>query len=209
MIARLRGTLLEKSAEEVVVEVGGVGLSVAVPAGTLYSLPDLGSSVDLFIHTHVRENGIQLIGFCSPQEREAFRALLNITGIGPRLAVTILSGIEVPELYEAIVRQDVARLQAIPGVGRKLAARIVVELKDKIPSAEIRIGGRSIGLSKGGEVVLDVLSALMNLGYKRGEAEKALGIVLDREFRDGSVRVEDLLRASLRQLTRGAPHGAL
>ncbi len=203
MIARLHGKLLEKSAEGVVVGVGGVGLFVTVPASTLYSLPDPGAMVDLFVHTHIRENTIQLIGFTSRHEREAFQALLNITGIGPRLGVTILSGIDVDALYDAIVRQDTERLQAVPGVGRKLAARIIVELKDKVPSEQVKICGRSFRAAKGGHAILDVLSALVNLGYKKSEAEKVLGTVLEREFRDKEIRVEELLRASLRYLTQG------
>ncbi len=159
--------------------------------------------VDLFVHTHIRENTIQLIGFTSRHEREAFQALLNITGIGPRLGVTILSGIDVDALYDAIVRQDTERLQAVPGVGRKLAARIIVELKDKVPSEQVKICGRSFRAAKGGHAILDVLSALVNLGYKKSEAEKVLGTVLEREFRDKEIRVEELLRASLRYLTQG------
>lgn len=209
MIAKLRGSLVEKSAEGVLVEVGGIGLAVTVTLTTLYDLPDPGCEIDLFIHTHVRENNIQLIGFTSREEREAFRALINITGIGPRLAVTILSGIEVKEFYEAIMQQDTGRLHAVPGVGKKLAERIMVELKDKIPSREILLAGKPLGPTKGRQIILDVLSAMINLGYKKIEAEMAIGKVLEKDFKDRDVPLEELLRASLRQITRDPRHRTL
>jgi len=205
VIARLRGHLLEKSPEGLVVEAGGIGFGVTVTLTTLYGLPEPGSEVDLLIHTHVRENNIQLIGFLSRRERDAFRALLTVSGIGPRLAITILSGIEVKDFHDAIIQQDMHRLHAVPGVGKKLAERIVVELKDKIPSKDLVIAGTHLGPGKDRQHIVDVLSAMMNLGYKRMEAEKAIQWVLEKEFKDREVRLEELLKASLRRLMRD-PH---
>ena len=206
MIARLRGRLLEKSPDALIVEVGGIGLAVTVSLNTLYELPEPEHEVDLFIHTHLRENTIQLIGFGSREEREAFRSLLNITGIGPRLAITILSGVEVKELYEAIINQDRQRLNTIPGVGKKLAERIILELKDKIPPRETMIAGKPLGVKKEKQVILDVLSAMVNLGYKKTEAEKVIEEVMEKEFKDREVHLEALLKASLRQLVKEPQH---
>ena len=166
MIARLRGKLAEKEPARVVIDVGGVGYEVFIPTTTFTAMPNAGAEVSLDIHTHVREDALLLYGFSSRQERRVFERLISISGIGPKLAVTILSGGSVEGLVGAIRRGDLARLTSIPGVGKKTAERIVVELKDKLkefteePAKPV--------------VETDVLSALENLGYSRPMAEAAV-----------------------------------
>ena len=166
MIARLRGKLAEKEPSRVVIDVGGVGYEVFIPTTTFTAMPNAGAEVSLDIHTHVREDALSLYGFSSRQERRVFERLISISGIGPKLAVTILSGGSVEGLVGAIRRGDLARLTSIPGVGKKTAERIVVELKDKLqefteePAKPV--------------VETDVLSALENLGYSRPMAEAAV-----------------------------------
>jgi holliday junction DNA helicase RuvA len=201
LIASLKGSLTRKSPEAVVIEAGGVGFEVLVSLPTLYALPDAGAHVQLMIHTHVRENQILLIGFFSQEEKEAFRFLTMVNGIGPRLAVNILSGLPAKELLEAIVRKDTERLQRIPGVGKKIAERIVVELKDRIPAREWVITQTETVLPQQRELFLEVLSALTNLGYKRKESEEAIERALrkgpDLEAPSG---LEALLKSALREL---------
>jgi holliday junction DNA helicase RuvA len=166
VIARLRGKLTEKEPARVVIDVGGVGYEVFIPTTTFAAMPNAGTEVSLDIHTHVREDALTLYGFSSRQERRVFERLISISGIGPKLAVTILSGGSVEGLVGAIRRGDLARLTSIPGVGKKTAERIVVELKDKLqefteePAKPV--------------VETDVLSALENLGYSRPMAEAAV-----------------------------------
>jgi holliday junction DNA helicase RuvA len=166
VIARLRGKLAEKEPARVVIDVGGVGYEVFIPTTTFTAMPNAGAEVSLDIHTHVREDALSLYGFSSRQERRVFERLISISGIGPKLAVTILSGGSVDGLVGAIRRGDLARLTSIPGVGKKTAERIVVELKDKLqefteePAKPV--------------VETDVLSALENLGYSRPMAEAAV-----------------------------------
>jgi len=166
VIARLRGKLAEKEPARVVIDVGGVGYEVFIPTTTFTAMPSAGAEVSLDIHTHVREDALSLYGFSSRQERRVFERLISISGIGPKLAVTILSGGSVEGLVGAIRRGDLARLTSIPGVGKKTAERIVVELKDKLqefteePAKPV--------------VETDVLSALENLGYSRPMAEAAV-----------------------------------
>jgi len=166
VIARLRGKLAEKEPARVVIDVGGVGYEVFIPTTTFTAMPNAGAEVSLDIHTHVREDALSLYGFSSRQERRVFERLISISGIGPKLAVTILSGGSVEGLVGAIRRGDLARLTSIPGVGKKTAERIVVELRDKLqefteePAKPV--------------VETDVLSALENLGYSRPMAEAAV-----------------------------------
>lgn len=191
MIAHLRGRLLRKAPQAVVVDVAGVGYRAFIPVSTFYRLGDLGSEVSLRIHTHVREDAIALFGFASPGEHALFERLIEVAGVGPRLAVNILSGIEADELVEALRSSDVARLVRIPGVGRKTAERLVVELKDKMPAREAAPGQPA---AEGLGPKDDLLSALANLGYSRGEAERGV----ERALRDdGTGRFEDLLRRAL------------
>jgi holliday junction DNA helicase RuvA len=166
VIAHLRGKLMQKDPARVVIDVHGVGYEVSVPVTTLSALPDLGSEVSIDIHTHVREDVIALYGFSTRRERLIFERLMTISGIGPKLAVTILSGGSVEDLVGAIKRGDLPRLTAIPGVGKKTAERIILELKDKFQDfAET---------APKPAVQTDVVSALENLGYPRGIAEGAL-----------------------------------
>jgi Holliday junction DNA helicase RuvA len=191
VIAHLRGKLIEKDASRVVVDVNGVGYEVFVPLTTFSALPDRGSEVSIDIHTHVREDIIALYGFSSRRERTIFEKLMTISGIGPKLAVTILSGGSVEDLVTAIKRADLGRLTAIQGVGKKTAERIVVELKDKFQDF-------AAGPSKT-DVETDVLSALENLGYHRALAESAMRRAMDGD-RDGDF--DGLFKRSLQILTK-------
>lgn len=192
MIAHLRGKLMQKDPAHVVVDVNGVGYEVFIPLTTFTALPDTGSEVFIDIHTHVREDIIALYGFSTRRERTIFEKLMTISGIGPKLAVTILSGGSVEELVSAIKRSDLARLTAIPGVGKKTAERIVLELKDKLRDfAE--------AVQKPG-VETDVMSALENLGYSRALVESALRRAANGD-RDPAFDV--LFKRALQILTKG------
>src|SRR6266567_1632166 len=171
MIAHLRGTLLAKHPNQAVVETGGIGYDVTISVPTFSDLPGLGSNVALHIHTHVREDVIALYGFLRPEEKQLFEKLITVSGIGPKLAITILSGMAADDMVKAIRGNDVVRLTKIPGVGRKTAERMVLELRDKLPPAGTDQVHVVPSLSATQE---DVLSALVNLGYQRVMAEKAL-----------------------------------
>jgi holliday junction DNA helicase RuvA len=191
VIAHLRGKLIEKDASRVVVDVNGVGYEVFVPLTTFSALPDRGSEVSIDIHTHVREDIIALYGFSSRRERTIFEKLITISGIGPKLAVTILSGGSVEDLVTAIKRGDLGRLTAIQGVGKKTAERIVVELRDKLQDF-------AAGPAKTG-VEVDVISALENLGYHRALAESAIRRAMDG---DRDAEFDGLFKRSLQILTK-------
>ncbi len=199
MIAHLRGTLLDKTPSRLIVSVGGVGYDVQVPLSTFYVLGEPGAEVALRIHTHVREDVIALYGFATPLEQQLFEKLIGISGIGPKLALAVLSGIEPLDLIRAVRLQDVARLTAIPGVGKKTAERIGLELKDRLPPA---VAGSDAGdpATPAPEDRLrdDLLSALVNLGYQRNAAEKAIekAVTPDAGF-------EQALRDVLRALMKG------
>src|SRR5512145_1339803 len=173
MIALLRGTLLDKAPNRLILDVGGVGYDVQVPLSTYYVLGDPGTPTSLRIHTHVREEAIALFGFATALELDLFERLIAISGIGPKLALAVLSGIEPAELITAIRLQDVARLTAIPGIGKKTAERIGLELKDRLPPAIQGTGPAAASASPRDQMRDDLLSALMNLGYQRPAAEKA------------------------------------
>ena len=196
MIARLQGTLLEKSPNRVVIDVGGVGYDVLVPLSTFYGLGDAGTAITLRIHTHVREDVIALYGFSTPLELDLFERLIGINGIGPKLALAVLSGIDPGELVRAIRAQDVARLTRIPGVGKKTAERIGLELKDRLPPAA---AASDMPAAADGDRRGDLLSALTNLGYKGAIAEKAVDAAL-KNAPDASF--EDLLRDLLRGMVQ-------
>ena len=171
MIAYLRGRILEKQPNRIAVDVGGVGYDVSVPLSTYYGLGEPGSEIVLRIHTHVREDALALYGFATKIEQELFERLIGVSGIGPKVALAVLSGIEPPELVRAIERADLARLTAIPGVGKKTSERIVLELKDRLPRAST---AEAAGTAPAPPALRDdVLSALINLGYHRPLAEKA------------------------------------
>lgn len=191
MIAHLRGKLAHKDPARIVVDVGGVGYEVFIPLTTYTSLPNSGSDVSIDIHTHVREDIIALYGFSTRRERSIFEKLMTISGIGPKLAVTILSGGSVEDLVASIKRSDLARLTAIPGVGRKTGERIILELKDKLQDF--------VEASAKSSVEVDVLSALENLGYNRALAESAMRRAVDGE-RDPAFDV--LFKRTLQILTK-------
>jgi holliday junction DNA helicase RuvA len=170
MIAHLRGKLLAKHPNQVVVETGGVGYEVNISVPTFSELPASGSEVALHIHTHVREEVIALYGFLRPAEKQLFEKLMTVSGIGAKLAITILSGMAADEMAGAIRGNDVARLTRIPGIGKKTAERMVLELRDKLPAA----GTSAPTVPALNATEEDVLSALVNLGYQRAAAEKAL-----------------------------------
>jgi Holliday junction DNA helicase RuvA len=171
MIAHLRGKLLAKHSNQAIVETAGVGYDVTISVPTFSDLPALGAEVALHIHTHVREDQIALYGFLRPSEKLLFEKLITVSGIGPKLAVTILSGMAADEMVGAIRGNDIARLTRIPGIGKKTAERMVLELRDKLPEVGPASTPAVPALSATEE---DVLSALLNLGYQRPAAEKAL-----------------------------------
>ena len=173
MIAHLRGKLLVKHPNQAIVETGGVGYDVTISVPTFSDLPAVGGDVSLHIHTHVREDQLALYGFLRPAEKQLFEKLLTVSGIGPKLAITILSGMAVDEMVGAIRGNDVARLTRIPGIGRKTAERMVLELRDKLPPQP---SGEQIVAPQMSPIEEDVLSALVNLGYQRAAAEKALAV---------------------------------
>src|SRR5580692_10916747 len=189
MIAHLRGKLLAKHPNQAIVETAGVGYDVTISIPTYSGLPTAGSEVSLHIHTHVREDQIALYGFLQLAEKHLFEKLLTVSGIGPKLAITILSGMAADDMVGAIRGNDVTRLTRIPGIGKKTAERMVLELRDKLPEA----GPTSApAVPAMGATEQDVLSALLNLGYQRPAAEKALSVVakngkggsFDAMFRD-------------------------
>ena len=194
MIARLSGKVLEKHPNRVIVDVSGVGYDVQVPLSTFYGCGEPGAGITLRIHTHVREDQLALYGFATELELVMFDKLIAVSGIGPKLALSVLSGIEPRDLAGAIQRNDFARLTAIPGVGKKTAERICVELRDRLP--------KTIDASPASEADSareDLISALTNLGYHRQPIEKALDKLLAG---NGDWRFEDVLRAALKDLSR-------
>jgi Holliday junction DNA helicase RuvA len=199
VIAHLTGRVLRKSPQEVIVDVGGVGYRVAIPVSTFYRLGEEGAEVSLRVHTHVREDAFALFGFLTGHEQDLFERLIQVAGVGPKLAVNILSGIEAADLSAALRGSDIARLTRVPGVGKKTAERLILELKDKmppVPEAAAETAAEPASTPKE-----DLLSALAHLGYSRVEAERGV----DRALRDdGSGRFEDLLRRALQIVSGGA-----
>jgi holliday junction DNA helicase RuvA len=200
LIAHLRGRISEKHPNRVVVDVSGVGYDVFVPLSTFYGMGEPGSDIALRIHTHVREDALQLFGFATSLEQELFERLIGVSGIGPKVALAVLSGIEPKELIRAIERGDLARLTAIPGVGKKTSERIVLELRDRLP----RVSLDAVPVAGDGDATPaplqdDVISALVNLGYHRPLAEKAAAsavrVVPDAGF-------ERTLKQALRELAK-------
>ncbi len=196
MIGLLRGRLLEKRPNQVILDVGGVGYLVAVPLSTFAALGELHAEVTLLIHTHVREDALSLYGFLSAREKHLFELLLGASGVGPTLALKILSGMNVEELVPAIRGGDLARLTKIPGVGRKTAERIVVELKDRLEAVAIEAEKPAAASPAGVEA--DVKSALINLGYDERIAEAT---VAEARRRTGPSGFEQLLRVTLSALS--------
>ena len=200
MIAFLRGRVLDKQPNRIIVDVQGVGYEVHVPLSTYYDLGDDGAEAVLRVYTHVREEALQLYGFLTVLEQQLFERLIGISGIGPKLAIAVLSGIETGELVGAIQRGDVARLTRIPGVGRKTSERIVLELKDRLAQLAVPAGaGATVEPSTGDRLRDDLLSALQNLGYHRPLAEKAVDATLTST---SEPTFEHALKAALRELMR-------
>ena len=197
MIAFLRGRVLEKHPNRIVIDVNGVGYELYVPLSTYYDVGDEGSEIALRVHTHVREDALQLYGFLTPLEQQLFERLIAISGIGPKLAVAVLSGIDSHEFVASIQRADVARLTRIPGIGKKTAERIVLELKDRI--ADVAASSSAGEQPQTDRLRDDLVSALENLGYHRPLAEKAVDVV---RARSGSAPFEDALKGALRELMR-------
>ena len=203
MIGFLAGKILEKDANTVIVDVGGVGYEVTIPLSTFYELGDVGSEIKLRIFTHVREDALQLFGFKTARERDIYLKLISVQGIGAKSGITMLSGMSADEIVTAIRTNNLARLTSIPGVGKKTAERIVVELRDKI--TELSVGAAAGAASAGGAQAVtessfdDALSALVNLGYQRNAAEKAL----QETAKDGTeLTVQKLLRGALQKLAK-------
>jgi Holliday junction DNA helicase RuvA len=199
MIAHLRGRLLEKHPNRIIVDVQGVGYEAHVPLSTFYEMPEPGGEITLRVHTHVREEALSLYGFATLLELQLFERLIGVSGIGPKLALAVLSGIEPNELIAAVRHGNVARLTAIPGVGKKTAERIGLELKDKLTAFLPVEGAASVPASAGESLRTDVLSALINLGYHRPLAERALEAAL-QSGNAGSF--EQTLKVALRELAR-------
>jgi holliday junction DNA helicase RuvA len=193
MIAHLRGRLISKHPNQAIVEAGGVGYDVTITVPTFSDLPASGSEVALYIHTHVREDALALFGFLHAAEKQLFEKLLQVSGIGPKLAITILSGMPATEMVAAIRSGDVARLTRIPGIGKKTAERMILELRDKLEAF-----GEAPAPRLATPVEDDVLSALMNLGYQRAAAERALAAVGN----DKSASFEVLFRETLSALSK-------
>ena len=195
MIAQISGALSQKVPGEIIVDVGGVGYQIFIPLNVFYRLPAIGERVSLKIYTHVREDQLQLFGFQDLAEKQVFLLLTGVAGIGPKLALNILSGIPADDLTRALKEGDQVRLVSIPGVGKKLAERMIVELKDKV----INLAPQTLEKSQtgdGSQLMQDAVSALVNLGYKRAEAEKNVRDVLRR----GEGSLEAVLKESLRQM---------
>ena len=196
MIAQISGQLAHKQPGEIVLDVGGVGYQVLISLNVFYRLPEVGARVSLQIHTHVREDALQLFGFHDLGEKQIFLMLTGVSGIGPKLALNILSGISADELARALKDGDQARLVAIPGVGRKLAERMVVELKDRF-TAMTPVLAVSPKSEPGTQLLQDAVSALVNLGYKKPEAEKYVRETL----KSGAQSLESVLQDTLRRMS--------
>lgn len=207
MIAHLSGTLLVKQATSVIIDVGGVGYEVTIPLSTFYDLEDAGALVSLRIYTHVREDVLQLYGFKTARERELFLRLISVTGIGPKLGIAMIGIMNADEMIAAIRTDNLARLTSIPGVGKKTAERLVIELRDKIsalssPALEEEFASQTGKNARESEDAVreDALSALLNLGYQKAAAEKAINTAMQE---GGDISVQVILRRCLRTLARG------
>jgi Holliday junction DNA helicase RuvA len=207
MIAHLSGTLLAKQATSVILDVGGVGYEVTIPVSIFYDMEDLGANISLRIYTYVREDALQLFGFKTARERELFTLLISVSGIGPKSAIAMLSGMNADEIISAIRSNNLARLTSIPGLGKKTAERLVIELRDKMttlshPALDAQLAAQTAAGAAPSEDTLreDTLSALTNLGYQRAAAEK---VVNQAMHEGGELSVELLLRRSLKSLSKG------
>jgi Holliday junction DNA helicase RuvA len=194
VIAKISGALAHKIPGEVIIDVSGVGYQVFIPLSVFYRLPEIGEPVTLHIHTHLREDALQLFGFLEQGEKQVFLLLNNVTGIGPKLAINILSGISADDLARALKEGDQPRLVSIPGVGKKLAERMVVELRDKF----LTLRTQQTAQGDGSQLMQDAVSALVNLGYRRPDAEKSVREIMQR----GERPLPEVLKEALRRLSR-------
>jgi len=199
MIGLLRGRIADKQPNTLIVDVQGVGYEVHVPLSTFYDAGDTGADITLRIYTHVREDALLLYGFLTELERQLFEKLISISGIGPKLAIAVLSGMEPRELMTSVQRGDVARLTGIPGVGKKTSERIVLELRDRLAQLPGAVPADAAPIDGGDRVRSDLLSALQNLGYHRPQAEKAIDATLQTM---SNPTFEHALKAALRELMR-------
>ena len=201
MIASIRGTLIHKSPTEVIIDTQGVGYSISIPLSTYSTLGNINSTATLLTYLHVREDNLQLFGFSTEEERNIFKLLISVSGIGPRMGQTILSGITVVDLKHYIASGNLGALTAIPGVGKKLAERLVVELRDKISKVESSGILPASPTDKQSEVRSEAILALTSLGYSRPAAERALLAAL-KESNGSELTVENLIKASLRHAAK-------
>jgi Holliday junction DNA helicase RuvA len=199
MIAFLRGRVLDKQPNRIIVDVQGVGYELHVPLSTYYDVGEEGAELSLRVYTHVREDALQLFGFLTDLERQLFERLIGISGIGPKLAIAVLSGLDSRELVAAVQRGDVARLVAIPGIGKKTAERIVLELRDRLSQLAAPVIPSSAADTTADRLRGDLVSALQNLGYHRPQAEKAVEATVAAS---PDLTFEDALRRALRELMR-------
>ena len=195
MIASLNGTVLTKRPEGVIVDVNGVGYQLSVPLCSLTDIPEPGETVFMHTYTHVREDALQLFGFLNEKDREIFTTLIGISGIGPKLGLAILSGMPAERFVEAVQNEDVTMLSTIPGLGKKTASRLILELKGKLPSLDPGEGPSS----HASQEESDAISALVNLGYKKQFSEKAV----ETAVRDGAGSIEDIIMEALKNLSKG------
>jgi Holliday junction DNA helicase RuvA len=200
MIAKLTGILGVKALDQVVVDVRDVGYRVFIPLSTYYELPEINAPVSLLIHTYVREDTLQLFGFLSVDERDLFEALLRVTKVGPKLALAMLSGMSAGDLQQAIIEGDVSRLSAVPGVGRKTAERLVLELREKLARGKPELAIDVISSGNGQQAVTDAVTALQNLGYARVVAERTMSRVLRTVDTTETPPLKELIRTALRLL---------
>ena len=202
MIASLTGRLAFKAPTYLVLDVHGVGYEVFIPLSTYYGLPNLSENTSLSVHTHVREDAIQLFGFLTSQEKDAFVLLTSVSGVGPKLALSVLSALPVSDLVSAIQSGDVEKLTTVPGIGNKSASRLVLELKDKVEKLHPGLASASEAPRQGHDATFDdALSALVNLGYRPQDAKEALKQV--KKSNAESIVLKDMIRESLKELARG------
>jgi holliday junction DNA helicase RuvA len=200
MIAKLTGILVIKALDQVVVDVRDVGYRVFIPLSTYYELPEINAPVALLIHTYVREDTLQLFGFLSVDERDLFEALLRVTKVGPKLALAMLSGMSASDLQQAVIEGDVPRLSAVPGVGRKTAERLVLELREKLARGKPDLTVDLISTGNGQQALTDAVAALQNLGYARVVAERTISRVLRTMDASAMPPLKELIRTALRLL---------
>jgi Holliday junction DNA helicase RuvA len=202
MIASLTGRLAFKAPTYLILDVQGVGYEVFIPLSTYYGLPNLSDSISLSVHTHVREDAIQLFGFLTSQEKDAFVLLTSVSGVGPKLGLSVLSALPVADLVSAIQSGDVEKLTTVPGIGNKSASRLVLELKDKVGKLQPGLSPASDSPRQGQDAIFDdALSALVNLGYRPQDAKEALKQV--KKSNAESIVLKDMIRESLKELARG------